>query len=123
MCTARKFVSIDLSKVQLKGHLKPVLLIACIIFLSSVYNKIDVTMLNILATDESVGYYVYAQKTVNMVLTMANAVTAALLPRLSYYYDNDREGFYRLLNKGFQVLCFMTLPLTVGMALGCSTSC
>lgn len=114
---ARKFVSIDLSKVQLKGHLKPVLLIACIIFLSSVYNKIDVTMLNILATDESVGYYVYAQKTVNMVLTMANAVTAALLPRLSYYYDNDREGFYRLLNKGFQVLCFMTLPLTVGMAL------
>ena len=52
-----------------------------------------------------------------MVLTMANAVTAALLPRLSYYYDNDREGFYRLLNKGFQVLCFMTLPLAVGMAL------
>lgn len=57
------------------------------------------------------------QKTVNMVLTMANAVTAALLPRLSYYYDNDREGFYRLLDKGFQVLCFMTLPLTVGMEL------
>lgn len=114
---ARKFVSIDLSKVELKKHIKPILLIACIIFLSSIYNKIDVTMLNILATDESVGYYTYAQKTVNMVLTMANAVTAALLPRLSYYYDNDREGFYRLLDKGFQVLCFMTLPLAVGMAL------
>lgn len=114
---ARKFVSIDLSEVQLKDHMKPVLLIACIIFLSSIYNKIDVTMLNILATDESVGYYVYAQKTVNMVLTMANAVTAALLPRLSYYYENDREGFYRLLDKGFQVLCFMTFPLAVGMVL------
>lgn len=114
---ARKFVSIDLSRVELAPHIKPLLLIACIIFLSSVYNKIDVTMLNILATDESVGYYTYAQKTVTMVLTMANAVTAALLPRLSYYYDNDREGFYRLLDKGFQVLCFMTLPLSVGMAL------
>lgn len=114
---ARKFVSIDFSRVELKNHIKPVLLIACIIFLSSIYNKIDVTMLNILATDESVGYYTYAQKTVNMVLTMANAVTAALLPRLSYYYDNDREGFYRLLDKGFQILCFMTLPLAVGMAL------
>lgn len=114
---ARKFVSIDLSRVELKKHIKPVLLIACIIFLSSIYNKIDITMLNILATDESVGYYTYAQKTVNMVLTMANAVTAALLPRLSYYYDNDREGFYRLIDKGFQVLCFMTLPLAVGMVL------
>ena len=74
-------------------------------------------MLNILATDESVGYYTYAQKTITMVLTMANAITAALLPRLSYYYDNDRQGFYKLLDKGFQVLCFMTFPLTVGMVL------
>ena len=85
--------------------------------LNSIYNKIDVTMLNILATDESVGYYTYAQKTIIMVLTMANAITAALLPRLSYYYDNDRQGFYKLLDKGFQVLCFMTFPMTVGMAL------
>lgn len=114
---ARKFVSIDLSKIELKYHIKPVLLIACIIFLSTIYNKIDITMLNILATDESVGYYTYAQKTITMVLTMANAITAALLPRLSFYYDNDRKQFYKLLDKGFQVLCFMTFPLTIGMML------
>lgn len=114
---AKKFVRIEFSGIELKKHLKPVLLIACIIFLSSIYNKIDVTMLNMMATDESVGYYAYAQKTVNMVLTMANAVTAALLPRLSYFYENDKAGFYGLLDKGFQILCFMTLPLAVGMAL------
>lgn len=114
---ARKFVKIDFSCIQIKKHLKPVLLIACIIFLSSIYNKIDVTMLNMMATDESVGFYTYAQKTINMVLTMASAVTAALLPRLSYYYEKDKAGFYRLLDKGFQILCMMTLPLAVGMAL------
>lgn len=114
---AKKFVRIELPGIDLKKHLKPVFLIACIIFLSSIYNKIDITMLNMMATAESVGYYAYAQKTVNMVLTMANAVTAALLPRLSYYYENDREGFYCLLDKGFQILCFMTLPLAVGMTL------
>ena len=48
---------------------------------------------------------------------MASAVTVALLPRLSYYYDNDKEEFYRLLNKGFQILCMMTFPLAVGMVL------
>lgn len=114
---AKRFVKVQISGIELKRHLKPVLLIACIIFLSSIYNKIDITMLNMMATDESVGYYSYAQKTVNMVLTMANAVTAALLPRLSYYYENDKEGFYRLLDKGFQILCFMTLPLAVGMTM------
>lgn len=114
---AKKFVRLDFSGIKIQKHIKPVLLIACIIFLSSIYNKIDVTMLNMIATNESVGFYSYAQKTINMVLTLANSVTAALLPRLSYYYDNDREGFYRLLDKGFQILCVMTLPLTVGMVL------
>lgn len=114
---AKKFVKIDFAGIQIQKHIKPVLLIACIIFLSSIYNKIDVTMLNMMATNGAVGFYSYAQKTITMVLTMANAVTAALLPRLSYYYDNDREGFYRLVDKGFQILCVMTLPLVVGMAL------
>lgn len=114
---ARKIVKIDFSDIRIGRHLKPVCLIACIVFLSSIYNKIDVTMLNMMATDESVGFYSYAQKTINMVLTMASAVTAALLPRLSYYYDNDKEGFYRLLDKGFQILCLMTLPLAAGMVL------
>lgn len=114
---ARKFIKLNFAGIELKKHLKPVLLIACIIFLSSIYNKIDITMLNIMATNESVGYYAYAQKTINMVLTISNAVTATLLPRLSYYYENDKDGFYRLLDKGFQILCLMTLPLAVGMAL------
>lgn len=114
---ARKIVKFDFFGIHVRRHLKPVFLIAGIIFLSSIYNKIDVTMLNMMATDESVGFYSYAQKTINIVLTMASAVTAALLPRLSYYYDNDKEGFYRLLDKGFQILCLMTLPLAAGMAL------
>lgn len=114
---AQKFVKITSYDIEIKKHIKPVLLIACIIFLSSIYNKIDITMLNIMTTDESVGYYSYAQKTINMVLTLANAVTAALLPRLSYYYYNNKDGFYQLLDKGFQILCMITLPLTVGMGI------
>lgn len=114
---ARKFVKIDFSEIRLQKHIKPVLLSACIIFLSSIYNKIDVTMLNVMGTNEAVGYYSYAQKTVNMVLTMANAVTVALLPRLSYYYDYDKKNFYRLIDKGSQVLAFMTFPLAGGMVL------
>jgi O-antigen/teichoic acid export membrane protein len=114
---ARKFIRIDFHDIRVRRHIKPLILIAGIIFLGSIYSKIDITMLNVMATDDSVGYYSYAQKTVNMVIVMANAVTAALLPRLSYYYDNDRGDFYRLLDKGFQILCLTTLPLTVGLFL------
>lgn len=114
---ARKFIRINFNGIQIRKHIRPLMVIAGIIFLGSIYSKIDITMLNMMATDESVGYYSYAQKTINMVLTMANAVTAALLPRLSYYYDNDRDEFNRLLDKGFQILCLTVLPFTIGMTL------
>lgn len=41
---ARKYVALVFSRIEFKRHVKPVLLIACIIFLSSIYNKIDITM-------------------------------------------------------------------------------
>ena len=114
---ARKYVKFEFYGLDLLHHIRPVLLIAGITFLSTIYNKIDITMLNILASDESVGFYTYAQKTLNIVLTMSNAVKAAFLPRLSYYYDNNKESFYNLLDKGFQVLCTMAFPLCIGLAL------
>ena len=88
-----------------------------IIFMSTIYNKVDVTMLNVLATDEAIGFYSYSQKTVNIVLTICSAVTATLLPRLSYCYENDKDGFYKLLDKGFQILCLAVGPLTIGLLL------
>lgn len=112
---ARLFIKLDFGNINIKRHIKPVMTIALIVFLSSIYNKIDITMLGVMATDESVGFYTYAQKTVNIVITLAIAVTAALLPRLSFDFDNNRQAFYRLLDKGFQVLCITVLPLCVGL--------
>lgn len=114
---ARKFVSLRFSKINLSKHISPLLAIALIIFLGSIYSKVDITMLGMLASSEAVGYYSQSQKIITMVLTVSNAVTGALLPRLSYYYGNDRTAFYALLKKGFDILCLTTLPLVVGLFL------
>lgn len=112
---ARKIVRFSFAGLNIKKHIKPVAVIAGIIFMSTIYNKVDVTMLKMLSTDEAIGYYSYAQKTVNIVLTMCSAVTATFLPRLSYYYENDKNGFYKLFDKGFQILCFGVIPLATGL--------
>lgn len=114
---AHKIVKFTFNDLNIKRHIKPVAIIAGIIFMSTIYNKVDVTMLKMLSTDEAIGYYSYAQKTVNIVLTMCSAVTATFLPRLSYYYENDKNGFYRLFNKGFQILCLGVIPLAIGLFL------
>ena len=99
MIHARKMVRFSFENLNIKRHIKPVLYIAGIIFMSTIYNKVDVTMLNVLATDEAIGFY------------------ATLLPRLSYCYENDKDGFYKLLDKGFQILCLAVGPLTIGLLL------
>lgn len=114
---ARKFVSFCFLKLKLSRHMRPLLAIALIIFLGSAYSKVDITMLGMLASKEAVGYYSHAQKIVIMVITVANAITGALLPRLSYYFENDRPAFYDLLKKGFDILCLVAFPLAVGLFL------
>ena len=94
---ARKMVGFTLVNLKIRKHIKPIVFIAGIIFMSTIYNKIDITMLSALSTDEAVGYYSYAQRTVNIVLTKA--------------------VFYKLMDKGFQILCLGVVPLAVGLFL------
>lgn len=114
---AKKFVRFSFTQINLMKHLKSVLVIACIVFLSSIYSKIDTTMLGSMASKEAVGYYAYAQKTLGIVITLSNAVTMTFLPRLSFYYENDHKAFYGLINKAFHVICFVAIPLSTGLFL------
>ena len=51
----RKFISIRFSGIRLKRHIKPLLAITLTVFLGTIYSKIDITMLGMLATEESIG--------------------------------------------------------------------
>ena len=114
---SRKFVSFHFLGLNLIKHVRPLLAIAVILFLGSIYSKVDVTMIGILSSVESVGYYGHSLKIITMVLTVSHAITGTFLPRLSYYYDNDRPAFYNLVKKGFDILCFITFPLVAGLFL------
>ncbi len=114
---ARKYVKFTFKNINLKRHTKSVLTIAVIVFLSSVYSKIDTTMIGLMSSEEGVGYYTYAQKIISIIITASVAVTTTLMPRLSYYYENDIKGFYELLNKGFQLLCLFAFPACIGLFL------
>lgn len=113
----KKFIKISFKEVNLKKHIKPLVTIFFVMFLATIYTKIDTIMLGIFSTKESIAFYFYAQKTINVVITITAAVTAGLLPRLSLLYEYDKIEFNHLLNKGFQVLCLATFPFCVGLFL------
>lgn len=112
---ARKYVSLQFRGLNLRHHLEPVFVLAVTIFFSTLYSKVDSTMLGMISGNEAVGYYSYAHKILNIVVSLCAAVCATFLPRLSYYYHNDLDAFKNLLNKGVQILSLIVFPMAAGI--------
>lgn len=112
---ARKIVKFSIKGCEYRKHFKPLLIFALILLLSSIYSKIDILMLGGLSTHKAVGYYSYAQKIISIVLSICSAATSVLMPRLSLYYQDNREQFSLLLQKGVKIITFVAFPIAVGL--------
>lgn len=112
---ARKYVKFGFKNLELSRHAKPLLILALTVFLASVYHKIDVTMLGIFSTKSAVGLYSGAHKITEAVIVICISISAAFYPRLSFYYHNNREKFYRLIDLGIKILSFVVFPMTAGI--------
>lgn len=112
---ARKHVTLQFHDLDLQQHIKPVILFAGTLFFAAIYSKVDTTMLGIMVGEESVGYYSYAHKVLQIGVSFCAAVTSAFLPRLSYCFQKDKEQFYALVAKGVRIIAFLAIPAAAGL--------
>lgn len=112
---SRKYVRLSFSEIDIRPHLKPIIIMAAGVLLASIYSKIDATMLGIMSGDRATGLYTNGVKIVEMIVTTSTAITAVFMPRLSYYFVNNRNEFTKLIKKGTGVLSFVTFPLAIGL--------
>ncbi len=112
---ARKYVTFQICDLDLKQHIKPVFLFAGTLFFAAIYSKVDTTMLGIMVGEESVGYYSYAHKVLQIGVSFCAAVTSAFLPRLSYCFQRDKKQFYALVGKGVRIISFLAIPAAIGL--------
>lgn len=111
----QKKVRLDFSGFELRKHISPLIVITFCAFLGTIYSKTDITMLGMMESAAAVGYYTYAHRTIDVVVTSCIAVTSVFLPRLSYYYQYDRAQFFRLLNLGMRLITFFAIPAFFGV--------
>ena len=112
---SRKLVKFSFKNLEFKKHLTPLLVLALSLFLSTIYSRIDITMLGSMSTKEATGLYTNAHKITDMIITACSAISAVFLPRLSYYYKNEPEKFTQLIETGVRVLSFISIPAGVGL--------
>ncbi len=113
----KKFVKFSMKNLNLRIHMKPLAFLAISLFFSSIYSKVDITMLGATIGNKSVGYYSNGHKIINIIITTCTSITAVFLPRMSLLYKENKEKFIRLLNNGIRIILFISIPATIGVFL------
>lgn len=113
----RRYVTFNTKKVELRKHVEPLIVFALSSFLSTVYSRVDVTMLGIMTTDAAVGYYEYSHKVIDIIASCCIAATSVFLPRLSYYYKTDQMRFSEIIEKGVRLVMFIVFPAFAGIVM------
>lgn len=103
-----------LGEYDLKKHIRPTLVFFAMSCATTIYTSLDSVMLGFLATDMDVGYYSAAVKIKNVLVSPVTALGAVLLPRVSYYIQQDKtEEFWLVLKKSLRVTLYATIPMVV----------
>lgn len=114
----KKYVDYRIRDISLQRHYKQVLIIFFMGVAINIYNNLDSTMLGFMVGDKSVGYYSAATKINRMVINVVTSLGVVLLPRLSYYIENNQlEEFNKIIKKSVDFIFFIGLPACTGLYL------
>lgn len=99
---------------ELRKHIKPMFLLFLTGFAITIYTNINTTMLGFFRTDVDVGYYNTAVRIKAVSLSVVTSLGVVLLPRLSYYIQNNmQEEFNAALKKSINFVMLIALPSVI----------
>lgn len=111
------FKNITLKKLDLKKHIKPVLIIFAASLSVSIYLQLDVVMLGNV-NDKIVAYYTVPNKLIRLVLVVITALGTVLVPRITNCLkNNDIENYKKYVNYSIKYILMISIPSVVGIFL------
>ena len=111
-------LTISFRDLQLKKHIRPVLVLFVSVLAISIFTMLDTLMLGFMSTYTEVGYYTSCTKVTRLILPVFTAIGSVLLPRLSFNQQNhDHLANAMLLQKSFDLTAFFTAPAMIGLLL------
>lgn len=113
----RKYISFSWrGQYEFKKHLKPVFTLLTLALSAQFYTVLDSIMLGFFKGNISVGIYTAASKTVGMTSGLINAMTAVMIPRLSYYMAKSKLREMKILvNESIHFMLMFSIPAMLGL--------
>lgn len=112
---AHKLVKIKPYKnYELKSHLKPIAVFFAMSCATTIYTHLDTVMLGFVKTDTDVGLYNAAVKIKSILVSVVTSLSVVLLPRVSYYIENNQtDEFRRITKKVINFVMLTAAPLMI----------
>lgn len=111
-------VKLVFQDLDLKRHLKHVLILLASSVSIELYTLVDTTMLGTWCTNNVVGYYTNSVKLARIINSTISSIALVLLPRLSYYHNQKQfDKVDNTANKVYCVLATLTVPSALGLFL------
>lgn len=102
------------NKVDIKRHIKPVLVFFAFACATTVYTNLDTVMLGFMKSDVDVGYYNAAIKIKTILLGFVTSLGAVILPRASYYVEKKLlDEFWSVAKRAYRFVILFASPLAV----------
>jgi O-antigen/teichoic acid export membrane protein len=97
-----------------KPHFKAVGVFFAMACATTIYTHLDTVMLGFMATDDDVGYYSAAVKIKTILVSIVTSLGTVLLPRASYYVEqNKMDEFRKITKKALNFVFLLATPLTI----------
>lgn len=113
----KKYVNfVKFRELNIKRHIKPILIIFSASLATTIYMHLDVTMIGIFVNDTSVGLYSTANKLIRIVISLVTSLASVMVPRLAYNFANNQMETYRKnLYISFNFILLIGVPCIFGL--------
>lgn len=111
---SKKFVKLKFRNLNFKRHYNGLKVFFLSSLVISVYTLLGGIILGIFSTPEKVAFFSRARQLQLVGVTITGSVSTVLIPRISYYYTNDKNEYFILLKKSLNFGYILSIPLMIG---------
>jgi O-antigen/teichoic acid export membrane protein len=111
-----KFIKFTLNGLNLTRHIKSIIYLVAVNLAIELYSLVDITMMSFMSGEDNIAFYKYGKGIEAILLHIVNTFTMIIVPRISFYYKENKISEYnRLLSKGLKLVILCGLPMIIGL--------
>ncbi|MGE7947224.1 flippase [Lysinibacillus sp. NPDC093688] len=112
---SKKLVKLTFKELNLKRHLKLLVVFFSSSIIVSIYTIFDQVFLGFFSTNTDVAFYTITKQIYFIALSITMSISIVLLPRLTHLAKNDFEAYKNMLIKSIDYIYLFSIPTVIGL--------